>query len=1296
MHTGDVLRDRFEIVEAAGSGGMGVVYRAIDRATGSAVAIKLLHDAASPQHVARFAHEAEILGEIDHPNVVRYVTHGVTASEEPYLVMEWLDGVSLAEHLKRGPLSIGESIELVRRVASALAAAHGRGVVHRDIKPSNVFLPDERIENAKLLDFGIARLERATTPLTATGMLLGTPGYMAPEQARGDGAAIDPRTDMFSLGCVLFECLTGKPAFQGVHAIALLAKLLMEELPRVRELRPDVPTFLDELCASMLSKDPAKRPPDGAAVVLVLDKRESATPSFRPRALALTDAENRLVSVIAIATRAAETNPANPDSTVLSALSRDQLAKIRQAVVPFGAKLEELANGTLVALLVGAGPATDQAAAAARCALRIRSLMPHSPIVLLTGRGVSTERLPVGEVLDSAASMLEALNADWVGRGADPWVRIDETTRALLDVRFDVIEEQGKLGLQGEREIGGEARTLLGKPSPFVGRDRELRNLLEILEESFEEGRASVTLVTGPAGMGKSRLRYELTRKLRASRPEVVVSIGRGDSIGAGSAFGMLASAFRSSLGISRGESLSSQQGKLWAVVERFVDAPERQRVATFLGELIGAPFSDEENPQLRAARQDAPTMASRIERAYVDFARAAAGAVPVLLVLEDLHWGDVPSVKLIDAALRHLHDKPFTVVAFARPEVEELFPGLWRERDVQEIRLAPLSRRSAENLSRSVIGDSFGAGVVSNIVDRAGGNAFYLEELIRAVAEGRGQTLPETVLGMVEARLSTLSPEARRILRAASVFGEVFWERGVLALLGEEQAGPARETLEELCARELVVLQMESRFAGEKQYTFRHALVREGAYAMLTEQDLALGHQVAGEWLVEAGEEDGMVLAAHFERGGLGKRAAEFYARAAEQAHRGADLDAAIARAEKGLACGPEGEVAAALNTVLGMAHLLNSRFPKSLKHFLAAVEALGEDSPSVSAPMGFAVCSALYAGQLDVFTTLLPRLMQTEPSPSGVATAVQALWAVGITLVMFGKHEDGLPFYQRMERIVAAHPGDLLAAGHGNAFRTNWISDIEHDLWRSHLCARASISSYEVAGARQYIPLIDAHYMMQTALLGRLEEAAIGFDRILAAPDSGNLATAHASLWKCHTLVWTNKLAQAKALAEKLLQMATGDQLMTWAALLVNIECLILMNRLDEAEQALVDVGDPASMIPCMRASHLSLRAKLRRRQGRLEDAADLAALAVVQGKLGPRFHYGDNPFLLRHAVILHELGHEKAARSVLAEARDDLLARAEKIPDPDIKRTFLENVPHNRRTLELAREWLATSFP
>src|SRR5260221_3025618 len=248
---------------------MGAVFRAVDRQTGEAVAVKVLR-AAAIDHAERFAREIRVLAALRHPGIVRYIADGRTNAGELWLAMEWLDGEPLNHRMRHQGLTGGESVALVGRVAEALGAAHERGVVHRAVKPSNLFLPHNELDRVKLLDFGVARITDGDRFATRTGVMIGTPGYMAPEQARGE-RNVGPRADVFSLGCVLFECLTGRCAFVGDNMMAVLAKILLEDAPHINELRPELPMELDELVARTLAKQPDQRPRDAAQLAALLE-----------------------------------------------------------------------------------------------------------------------------------------------------------------------------------------------------------------------------------------------------------------------------------------------------------------------------------------------------------------------------------------------------------------------------------------------------------------------------------------------------------------------------------------------------------------------------------------------------------------------------------------------------------------------------------------------------------------------------------------------------------------------------------------------------------------------------------------------------------------------------------------------------------------------------------------------------------------------------------------------------------------------------------------------------------------
>jgi serine/threonine protein kinase len=260
--TRTVIDERFELETLAGRGGMATVWRARDLETGATVAVKLLAGG-DDEDLRRFALEADLLESMTHPGVAGYVSRGETDDGAPYLAMEWLEGEDLGQRLRRGRLGVDEAVTLVAAVSETLAVAHRRGVVHRDIKPGNVFC-ERGAARPRLLDFGVARADGAAAT-TMAGIPVGTPGYMAPEQIRGE-RTLDARADVFALGCVLYECLTGVRPFARKDVVGVLLEALHSEPAPLGELASDVPAELEELVHRMLSKRAEERPADAGAV----------------------------------------------------------------------------------------------------------------------------------------------------------------------------------------------------------------------------------------------------------------------------------------------------------------------------------------------------------------------------------------------------------------------------------------------------------------------------------------------------------------------------------------------------------------------------------------------------------------------------------------------------------------------------------------------------------------------------------------------------------------------------------------------------------------------------------------------------------------------------------------------------------------------------------------------------------------------------------------------------------------------------------------------------------------------
>ncbi len=534
MREGTVFADRYEILHLAGTGGMAEVHRARDRQTSMPVALKLVSDA-SPMDDARFDREIEALGSLDHPNIVRYLGHGVLSTGARYLVMEWLEGEVLARTLARGRLSIEDSIALGRRVADALAAAHDKLIVHRDLKPENIFLVGGRPDRPKLLDFGIAKLGRRTR-ITGTDSIVGTPGFMAPEQVRGE-ADVGARADVFALGCLLFECIAGSPAFPGDHLHAVLAKVLFAEPLSLSELRPEVPLELEALVMGMLAKDPADRPQNGRAVLDALDALDGGAPTVRaaaPRSIrpaSLTSTERRPVAALLIG-RSRQSLPP-PGGRILEGRPSELDRLLQAEAESRGIPCEILPNGSLALWTAGAA-AKDLAARAARVALELRAQGGSRPFALAVGWGALAGPSPLGDAIDRAAQAL----AQHAGASREECpIALDDLTAGLLDARFDVREDETGLSLHGERPALLGTRTLLGLPTTCVGRERELRTLASLFEDCIEEPAAQAALVTAAAGLGKSRLAQEFVQGALREAPRTNLWIGGGDARRAGSAF---------------------------------------------------------------------------------------------------------------------------------------------------------------------------------------------------------------------------------------------------------------------------------------------------------------------------------------------------------------------------------------------------------------------------------------------------------------------------------------------------------------------------------------------------------------------------------------------------------------------------------------------------------------------------------------------------------------------------------------------------------------------------------------
>jgi tetratricopeptide (TPR) repeat protein len=1200
--------------------------------------------------------------------------------------MEWLDGETLEDRLRAGAMSLAETLSLARRIGEALAAAHRHGIVHRDIKPANIFLPGRDLSKIKLLDFGIARrlFDTGSLRLTQAGSALGTPMYMSPEQAEGS-PDVDARADIFSMGCVLFECITGTPPFWGETTTGTLAKLTDDSDIDVAERCKGVSPRFAHLIGRMLAKKVAARPASMHEVLFELGHITSESGTARTlgevpvRSLAhgplTTTGERRLAAVILVSAQdgPGERPQLDPAATAVdlgTVLARelvqpnidDRIADVAQVIAPFGARIQRLANGGLVVSLLADGHATplDLAVRAARCSLRLKLARPGSSFGLTLGHALVDEQVRLGNLLDGAARLLVDKRAGTI--------HVSDEIRRMLEARFEIIGvTDGVSRLLFERGLREAPRTVLGKDVPCIGREREISGLVSAFEGCVEESRAQAMVLTGGPGSGKSRITFEFLERVRDRGRPFELLVGRGDPMRANVSLGLLAEAIRGAAGIGGTESEETQRKRLLAHAGRHLPADSAETTVAFLGEIAGIPFPDENLPQLRAARLDARLMADQTQAAWVDWLEAETAHRPVLLLLEDLHWGDGPSVQYTDAALRVMRDSPFMVLALARPELDQRFSTLWRERQAQRISIPPLGKRAVEEMARRILGDK-AEGRLEWILEQAQGNPFYLEELARVLAEGKDVAeVPSSVIGMVQMRFDAAGDGAKQVLRAASIFGRNFRSAGVKALLAEMISDDIDRWLEILVQREILFARP---FGNSREHVFRHALHRDAAYALLPPESAVVGHRLAGEFLEQAGERDAIVLADHFERGNEAARAVRWLRVAANQAMEANDLSAAISRAERGMLLGAQDDDLAELRIVEAEAFYWQGHYARA-ENVARAAQACA-DPPGLALRVKLALINCLgVAGKISEIKEM-SRLLDEEPADPSLLP----LWLECVLdTVAYLSYGGDLGTKREVLELVEAKGGSLNSylSARAESLRSH-LARADGQLSAALAHQKRTAQLHESAGrARQACEQVGN---LAVALLevGQLEQAEENVRHVLGTSERMGLnyfnGGALQMLMNC--LAYQGRLDEARAAGKRGLDWTTarGDHLFLPSTQLYLSFTEYLAGDYLAAEGYARGAVENTKDKPSLRPFALALLARARLSQRFVGEALALAQEAYVAINAKIQLEDGESSVRLAYAEALAAAGSRSEAERIIRDATLWLQRRAEAIDDPAMR--------------------------
>ncbi|MCG6927714.1 MAG: protein kinase [Acidobacteria bacterium] len=939
----------YEVLERLGGGGMGVVYRARDTKLGRHVALKFLSPGLveSETAKARFMAEARAASALDHANIGTIHAIEETPDGDLFIVMAFYEGETVAQRIARGPLPPHEAVDVAVQAAEGLARAHGRDIVHRDVKPANLLVTPERV--VKVLDFGLAKM--GDIRLTDAGTAVGTPAYMSPEQARG--RQVDHRTDIWSLGVVLHEMLSGHLPFSGESRSQVIEAILGEE-PAPLHPPAGAPSRLEPLVRRALAKDPAGRHDSMVAFLeeLLEVRRELAGLSALETAAgeAPSDEGPTFVSDLTgvVPPRSAFSSGLHPsgERRQVSVLScelapflslaeeldpedlRDVLAAFHRTatlvVSGLDGRIAKSEQGQVVAHFGFPTAHEDDAQRAVRAGLGIaagmeeasRSLRSTQGRSLPTRAAVHTGRMVSGDARGASGDStlvgnVPAIAARLRDAAPDGAVVVSGATRRLVEKSFE-------LEPTGEREVPGLDRavdvflvrgegdmtdgvhsSVSPRVTPFVGREQDLA-LLRARWEQAKEGAGQVVLLSGEAGIGKSRLVLELREGIA---DEVHLWLeGRASPYHSGDALHSVAGMLARLAGFADEASSEERRGRLEETLQPYELPPE---ALSLLATLLSLPLPESwpappPSPQKRMQR----TMETLLELLV-----ALSTRQPVVLFVEDLHWVDPSTEELLGQIAGQCATLPLLVLVTARPG----HTAPWLAED--HVTRLPLSRLSQAH-TRALVeqlasGGVLGAEVLEAVVSRTDGVPLFVEELTRALSEspmveGSSSTtasggpgpleIPATLQESLAARLDRLGL-ARGVAQLAAVLGREFPHRWLEAVWGPEVqalANPLARLLES-------GLVLRRGTPPNATYLFKHALVQEAAYGSLLRSTRQEYHgrvaRALEESFPETADQQPHLVARHYAEAGQPELGIAWWTRAAErEGERFANREAAAA----------------------------------------------------------------------------------------------------------------------------------------------------------------------------------------------------------------------------------------------------------------------------------------------------------------------------------------------------------------------------------------------------------------
>ncbi len=920
-----------------GSGGMGAVWRAWDERLERWVALKQIRADATLRHGReRLRREARAVARLSHPAIV-HVYDILEGADGDWIVMELVEGRTLRCVLnEEGALPPARAVKLCREIAEGLAEAHAQGILHRDLKVSNVIVGSSG--RAKILDFGLAKelpreggAERQDLTGSVPGAILGTAFAMSPEQALG--APLDERSDLFSLGSLFYEMLTGVAPFRAESAALSLSRVVHHKVPPLQETHPEIPAAVCDVVDWLLQKDPLRRPQSAAEVsaaletaagfagpaVMVPARRQAPRPELDdPTAVTLVEwpsrpaeqqggGERRTVTIVCCALVQTDRSPGESGALDVEILSEALAAfegLAREACRELDGSLGAVLNRMLWLCFGHPRAHEDDAERSVRAArvlqerfaalglaaahrLAVRAGVHTGPAVVVT-RPLTGPSLQPGDTFDIAMAIQAQVPAGQIG--------VSAASRQLLGRRFatrplPAVHVKDLDATVEVYELGPSVEPGSGESSspPLVNREAEVQILLDRFRLA-RSGSGQAVLIAGEAGIGKSRLVRALAERLAAEKP--VWLTAHGSAFAQNTPLAPIIHLLSREVFGSGGAEVSGEE-RLRRLEETLDDhGLLRQDYAPFLGALFSIP-TEERYPPLVLSPE---AWRKRTLAAILALLGAMAERHPVVLEIEDLHWIDPSTLDLLDLLLEEIPVLPLLLVATFRPE----FSPPWRHQtSVTQLNLGGLSEgHVAELIERVSEGKRLPAETQREIVARTDGIPLFVEELTKTVLEG-GATLgtasgiPLTLGGSLLARLDRLG-EAKAVAQLAAVIGRTFTLEQ-LEVFSWIKGAALQAALGQLLQAEILYRRGP---VPRARYVFKHALIQDAAYLSLLAVDRQQLHRRLVHLLQEdfpaVAEAEPEMMAYHCERGGLTMEAVKCLQNAGTRAiQRSAQLEA-------------------------------------------------------------------------------------------------------------------------------------------------------------------------------------------------------------------------------------------------------------------------------------------------------------------------------------------------------------------------------------------------------------------